>query len=289
MNSDGTVTLTLSNISSLANNTYTMTLTGTSSSVTEQASVDLTITSSLCPSEGDLSFQTRVTGVNFNTINNSSPGAKTAPYSDFTSQSTDVEAGQNYDLTVNINTDGNFLVITRVWIDWNQNCSFDDPGEEYDMGDTANVVDQPTTSSPLTVSVPTDAASGTTIMRVSAKYSPPTGNDFPTSCEIGFDGEVEDYTLNVMNNLSIDESIIDNLSVYPNPNNGTFNIGFSPKSGEDITIQVYDIRGRAIFENTYNSVGRFDEVIQLTNAESGVYLLNISDGPQKVTKKIVVD
>ncbi|MBO6879324.1 GEVED domain-containing protein [Winogradskyella sp.] len=289
LNSDGTVTLTLSNISSLANNTYTMTLTGTSSSVTEQASVDLTITSSLCPSEGDLSFQTRVTGVNFNTINNSSPGAKTAPYSDFTSQSTDVEAGQNYDLTVNINTDGNFLVITRVWIDWNQNCSFDDPGEEYDMGDTANVVDQPTTSSPLTVSVPTDAASGTTIMRVSAKYSPPTGNDFPTSCEIGFDGEVEDYTLNVMNNLSIDESIIDNLSVYPNPNNGTFNIGFSPKSGEDITIQVYDIRGRAIFENTYNSVGRFDEVIQLTNAESGVYLLNISDGPQKVTKKIVVD
>lgn len=89
--------------------------------------------------------------------------------------------------------------------------------------------------------------------------------------------------------LSIEENELDNLSIYPNPNNGEFNIGFNPKSGEDITIEVYDIRGRNIYTNSFNTVSRFEEVIRLNNAQSGVYLLSISDGPQKVTKKIVID
>ncbi|MBU2921533.1 T9SS type A sorting domain-containing protein [Winogradskyella psychrotolerans] len=89
--------------------------------------------------------------------------------------------------------------------------------------------------------------------------------------------------------LSVKDSELDNLSIYPNPNNGTFNIGFNPKSGEAITVEVYDIRGRAIYTNIYSSVNRFEEVIQLNNAESGVYLLTIADGSQKVTKKIIVE
>ncbi|MEH1007639.1 zinc-dependent metalloprotease family protein [Winogradskyella sp. ECml5-4] len=89
--------------------------------------------------------------------------------------------------------------------------------------------------------------------------------------------------------LSVKDSELDNLNIYPNPNNGTFNIGFNPKSGEAITVEVYDIRGRAIYTNIYSSVNRFEEVIQLNNAQSGVYLLTIADGSQKVTKKIIVE
>lgn len=291
LNSNGTVTLSLTGLGGVASNTYTLTLTGMSTSITKQTSVDLIITDGVCPSEGDLSFQTRTTGVIFNTINNLDAGAKTSPYSDFTAISTTVEAGMNYDLSVRANSDGNYQIITRVWVDWNQNCSFDDPGEEYDLdlGTTANIADALTDGSPLNVIVPNDAAEGNTIMRVSTKYTGPPGDDFPTSCETGFDGEVEDYTLNVINNLSVDDNELDNLSVYPNPNNGSFNIGFNPKSGEDISIQVYDIRGRIIFSKTFNTVSRFEEAIRLNNAQSGVYLLNISDGSHKVTKKIIVE
>ncbi|WP_299108524.1 reprolysin-like metallopeptidase [uncultured Winogradskyella sp.] len=89
--------------------------------------------------------------------------------------------------------------------------------------------------------------------------------------------------------LGIPENELDNLSVYPNPNNGEFNIGFNPKSSEAITIDVFDIRGRTIYNQVYSSVGRFEETIQLNNAQAGVYLLTISDGLQKVTKKIVVE
>ncbi|MBC3845813.1 T9SS type A sorting domain-containing protein [Winogradskyella echinorum] len=89
--------------------------------------------------------------------------------------------------------------------------------------------------------------------------------------------------------LSTTQNEIDGLSIYPNPNNGEFNIGFNPKSGEAITVEVYDIRGRAIYINQFSSVSRFDETIRLNNAQSGVYLLTIMDGSQKVTKKIIVD
>ena len=107
----------------------------------------------------------------------------------------------------------------------------------------------------------------------------------------GDTGTVNSWSLELCtsSSLSVNENELENLSIYPNPNNGEFNIGFNPRSGEDVKVEVYDIRGRAIFTNVYNSVSRFEEVIRLNNAQSGVYLLTISDGPQKVTKKIIVD
>ncbi|WP_179009389.1 zinc-dependent metalloprotease [Winogradskyella forsetii] len=89
--------------------------------------------------------------------------------------------------------------------------------------------------------------------------------------------------------LGVGENELDKLSIYPNPNNGEFNIAFNPRSGEEITIGVYDIRGRSIYNKVYSSASRFEEVIQLNNAQSGVYMLTISDGAEKVTKKIVVE
>ena len=288
LSSDGTVTVSLTNLNNVADNNYTITLTAMSTSITKSADVNLLVTSDLCPSNGNLDFQTRITSVVFNTISNTNTNPKFIPYSDFTGMSTTVEAGDNYDLTVEGNSDGNVQVITKVWIDWNQNCSFNDPGEEYDLGTTANIVNEPVGPA-LPITVPNDAVAGSTIMRVSIKYTQQNANQFPTSCEMGFDGEVEDYTLNVTNNLSVNENELENLSVYPNPNNGEFSIAFNSKSSDDIIIQIYDMRGRAIFNTTYNTVNRFEEVIRLNNAQSGVYLLRISDGPQKVTKRIIID
>ena len=107
----------------------------------------------------------------------------------------------------------------------------------------------------------------------------------------GDSGILNDYTLEICSSspLSIEENKLSDLRVYPNPNNGSFTVGFDPKSGQNISVQVYDIRGRLMYTNTYNSVSRFEEVINLNNAQSGVYLLQISDGPQRVTKKIIVN
>ncbi len=88
--------------------------------------------------------------------------------------------------------------------------------------------------------------------------------------------------------LSVEENEIENLSIYPNPNNGNFNVNFNPKSGGDIGVEVYDIRGRIIYNKTFGALSRFEEVIRLNNTQSGVYLLSIKDGPHNVIKKIIV-
>ena len=287
LNSNGTVTLDVSGLNSVVQNNYTITITATSS-IVKSTSVNLLVTDELCESNGNLDFNTRITRVNFNTIDNGNTLDKVLPYSDFTSISTDIEAGVNYALVVEGNGDGNVQVITKVWIDWNQNCSFNDPGEEYDLGTAFGLVNE-AVGPPFNITAPSDALEGTTIMRVSFKYTPNNANDVPTSCETGFDGEVEDYTLNVINNLSVDETDLEGLAIFPNPNNGTFTIGFIPNSGEDITVRVYDIRGRAVFTNRFSASNRFEEIINLNNAQSGVYLLQILDGSQTVTRRIIID
>tara|TARA_R110000868_G_scaffold89492_5_gene249123 strand:- start:3833 stop:7462 length:3630 start_codon:yes stop_codon:yes gene_type:complete len=152
-------------------------------------------TNAYCNSFGNTNYNDGITNVAFNTINNSDIN-KDNGYEDFTSISTNVYRGSTYNLAVNINTDGDYRNYAKVWIDWNRDGDFIDAGEEYDMGSAKNVVNGATSNSPRSVVVPLTAVVGTTRMRVSTKY-----NSYPSSsCETGFDGEVEDYTINVLDN-----------------------------------------------------------------------------------------
>jgi subtilisin-like proprotein convertase family protein len=81
------------------------------------------------------------------------------------------------------------------------------------------------------------------------------------------------------------------FAVYPNPNNGNFNIQFSNNysNGNGVKVLVHDMRGRVILENNFENSATFNQNIQLNNAQSGVYLLTVTDGEIKQTKKIVVE
>jgi hypothetical protein len=80
-----------------------------------------------------------------------------------------------------------------------------------------------------------------------------------------------------------------NFSIYPNPNKGNFNVKFDSTTSNDISIMVNDIRGRSIFEKQYSNTGLFDQNLQLSNLESGVYLVTVKDGDQKIVKRIVIE
>ncbi|WP_298893999.1 GEVED domain-containing protein [uncultured Psychroserpens sp.] len=289
MSTDGVFTMTVENLGGAALGDYTMTVTGTSATQTKTADVTLSIIDDLCPSSGNTTYNTSNEGVVFGTISNLNTGKNTG-YDDYTATyATDVNKEESYDLTVNVNTDGNFPVETRVWIDWNQNCSFDDPGEEYDLGFTANVANGPSGGSPLSITIPNTAATGSTTMRVATKYVNTDDPGLPESCLTNYDGETEDYTLNVMASLSVGENEFENFAIFPNPNKGEFTIKLSSYSGNDISVDIFDIRGRRIFDNTYSSNSNFNQVVKLNDVHSGVYLVSISDGDKKTTKKIIVE
>lgn len=157
-----------------------------------------------CASSGNMDYSTAVTRVDMNGLNNST--GKTQPYTDYTaSDSTSVEVGSSYNLSVSLDTDGNYTIYAKAWIDWNHDADFDDMGEEYDLGSAVNTANGPTTLSPLSITVPTYAVPGKTVMRVSAKY-----NGYPGPCDTGFDGEVEDYAI-IINKLTLTDSVNFNI------------------------------------------------------------------------------
>jgi hypothetical protein len=185
--------------------------------------IPLSITLDYCEVDGDTTFETSITLVNFGSINNAT--GQGGGYDDFTAIGTTVARGSTQNLTVNLNTDGNFTVYSYAWIDWNQDGDFDDPNETYDLGATFNNPDGPTTNSPLPITIPENAALGDTRLRVLCQYYFFT---IPTNgpCDGSSDGEIEDYTITVVPGTSY---VYDNGWSPANPNGiSTF--------ADDITI-----------------------------------------------------
>lgn len=154
-----------------------------------------------CTSYGNMSWETAVTRVTLNDLDNSS--GKLTPYTSYVDLDTaNLYQTMTYDLSVNLNTDGPYTIHSNAWIDWNRDGDFTDPGESYDLGTANDEVDGATSLSPLEITVPEDAHLGKTRMRVSAKY--PSDAD---PCEEGFDGEVEDYTIFIKPLINLDYTI----------------------------------------------------------------------------------
>jgi hypothetical protein len=246
-----------------------------------------TITCNTCISFGETSYATSTTLVQFNTINNISE--KPSGYGDYTAINTVVKLNESHDLTVNVNTDGSYRVQVKAWIDWNQNCSFDDDGEEYDLGFAYNTTDDPTDLSPLSITVPSGANIGNTVMRVSSRYTNSTIT-YPSSCMEGFDGEVEDYTIIVEDvTASIEDFSFNGFNIYPNPTKGTFTLNLEVVNTAKVSVQLYDVRGRLIGEKNYfNTNINFSESVFFEKAGTGLYLVKITNGNKQTTRKILI-
>ncbi len=95
-----------------------------------------------------------------------------------------------------------------------------------------------------------------------------------------------DFKTNV---LSVQSEIFEAFSVSPNPNKGSFNVTFQAASNKDVMITVFEIRGRKIYSNTFETNRNFNQIINLDSAQSGVYLMTISNGRHQVTKRIIIN
>ncbi|WP_291137792.1 reprolysin-like metallopeptidase [Flavobacterium sp. UBA7663] len=157
----------------------------------------------------------------------------------------------------------------------NINATFDDQG--------AGIVCAPTITGNVIPTTPLNVFNGLN----------PNGNWLVGIRDVGAadTGNVVSYTLTVCSQtatLSSESFGLENFTLYPNPNNGNFNIQFTSTSGNEIKVNVHDIRGREIYSKSYTNNGLFNENLQLSNVQSGVYLVTVEDGSIKETKKIVV-
>lgn len=129
-----------------------------------------------------------ITNVTIGTINNTT-GLEEGNYGDFSSQVVNIGRGviQPFSITLAVRSSFN----TKIWIDWNDNLSFDDPEDEVYSNTSSN-----TRVAVLngTFTVPADALLGNHRLRIGtvAAWNGPVN-----SCNSIINAAYEDYTVNV--------------------------------------------------------------------------------------------
>ena len=87
--------------------------------------------------------------------------------------------------------------------------------------------------------------------------------------------------------LPVDEfDEIKGLSIYPNPSNSIFNIGW--RQGEDFSISVFDITGKLLLQekSSASSINRFE--LDMTKFSKGIYVAKIKVDDTQSTKKLIL-
>ena len=200
-------------------------------------------------------------------------------YGDFTSLSTNLEQGNDYELTVTTGYGDQYI---KVWIDYNDDLDFTEDEVVINNYIIAPGVAGGIYTETISFTIPEDAVLGQHIMRAKANWA----GDVPVdACVETTYGETEDYSVVIVeSSLGIIENTFpENPIIYPNPTNGNVSIDLR-KNYNNIIIQLNDILGRKIIEQSYNQ-GR---VFNLNIKESaGVYFLNIVTENKKVVFRLV--
>jgi len=90
-----------------------------------------------------------------------------------------------------------------------------------------------------------------------------------------------------MNSLPGEFALMDN---YPNPFNAQTTIGYSLPQAADVTIEIYDILGRAVETFTYGNqpAGQHSVVWQAKQVSSGLYFYKITADETERTKRMLL-
>jgi hypothetical protein len=222
-----------------------------------------------------------ITRVKLGSIDNST-GIEPKGYGDYSNLSTTVYPSNSYSLDVSIDTDGDSTDHVVAFVDWDGDKDFQDNEERFDLGDTSNVSSAGLSTK---IDVPSSAMIGQTRMRIVQAY----GSD-PEPCIVGFEGEVEEYSIEVKEGSGIEErksGIAHKL--FPNPNDGSFQLEVPNPKRKGIELFIFGPKGKEVLHREYGP-SELDRRIELgPDAANGNYLLQLRVGNKVRTSKFVVE
>jgi hypothetical protein len=82
-------------------------------------------------------------------------------------------------------------------------------------------------------------------------------------------------------------NLVASFSVYPNPNNGSFNLEITNTVPSDLTICLTNIQGQVVYRNQVTRAIHHQETIGSSLAE-GIYFLTVNNGKEVKVQKIIV-
>lgn len=244
-----------------------------------------------CDAGGNNSSFEWINRIQFGSINNLS--GNDSGYGDYTNLSTTLTPGGSVSVTLTPGFSGSsYQEYWRLWIDYNRDGDFDDPGEQIGQGNGTGALSG-------TLSVSSSATPGTTRMRVAMKY-----NAYPTPCETFAYGEVEDYTVVIGSSLpgedgfaiavptelsGGDEVASAGFQLFPNPAHSHLHVQFRAASSGTAELEVLDLMGRVLMTRTETAeMGHNLFHLDLGSLTNGAYLIRLrQDGQQFVERAII--
>ncbi|GAA4450504.1 GEVED domain-containing protein [Rurimicrobium arvi] len=177
-----------------------------------------------------------------------------------------------------------------VFIDYNHNLIYDVPAELVWTATStyANFYPHDTIRIPAAV-IPNVATGLRVVLNNNMGGSNP--NDF--GCDEFTSGEIEDYLVILHRRTTgiADVTNVDNLQIYPNPNNGQFTVSFNaPNAIADVSVSVTSITGQQIMLEQYQSIGSsFNHSYDLSGkVAGGVYFITLTTDGQKSVQKLII-
>jgi len=95
-------------------------------------------------------------------------------------------------------------------------------------------------------------------------------------------GSFSSFTQDSCSILSIEDSIIESFSIYPNPANNIITI--TSQHNEKAQIQIHDVLGKKVFEQQT----KLNEDLNISNLKSGIYILSVSIDNKTTSKKLII-
>ncbi|WP_324677333.1 GEVED domain-containing protein [Hymenobacter sp. GOD-10R] len=225
---------------------------------------------SYCPSNGTgTAFwitSVGLTGATLPTPFTSISGADAGGYGNYINRPITLVRNQSYTLTIATNLT-NFHT-TSVWIDWNQDGTFDISERLADVSTTG------TFSGTLTVP---NLTSSLIRMRVVARLNTNT----PNACLVNqANSETEDYTLIVSTPTATTEaSSLPALTVFPNPStDGILHLHLADAGAAGLyTTTVENVLGARVLSTTLRLTPANDADLDLSALPRGLYLVHLRD------------
>ena len=89
--------------------------------------------------------------------------------------------------------------------------------------------------------------------------------------------------------LSSEENTTNKMTVWPNPARETINYQFASTTNQTCLVQLVDLQGRIVYtQNMLGGSATVQGTINTSSYSKGVYFLNLSQGNQKIHKKVVL-
>ena len=88
---------------------------------------------------------------------------------------------------------------------------------------------------------------------------------------------------------SIKEFSIKPIDLYPNPTNDKLNVEFEIRKASDVNIKLHNLLGQTVLdENKTFSSGQRKFQVDVNSLETGIYILELSNGVSSSTQKVII-